>query len=91
MTPRSETLAFRAWAHCQPIGWNITIRDLAEALGESVSRTRSVVVGKGWQQRLRAGTAQHEDSAAHMRNAFDGPVYLRRGDIDARIVIGADE
>jgi len=91
MNPRTHALAFRIWQHCQPIDWNITVPDLAEALNEPTGRVRSVVTLKGWQTRLRSVRARDEDSGAHMRNAFDGPVYLRRGDLDVRFSVGAME
>jgi hypothetical protein len=90
-SPRTEALAFRIWSHCQPIEWDITVPDLADALDEPTNRVRTVVNLKGWQTRLRSVKARDEDSGAHMRNAFDGPTYLRRGDVDFRVSIGAAE
>ena len=53
MTPRSHTLAYRIWAHCEPIGWDITNADLAKSLGEPAGRVNGVVMRKGWHHRLR--------------------------------------
>ena len=53
MTPRTQALAYRIWAHCEPIGWNCTHSECAEALGESSRRVAKIAGLRGWQDRFR--------------------------------------
>lgn len=52
---RHDTLRFRIWQYANPIGWNCTIKQIAEALDVS---TRAVVncarVHPSWLGRMRA-------------------------------------
>lgn len=59
LNPKTEALAFRIWAHCEPRSWNLNMSDLADALGESTHRVRMVVQKKGWLSRLRASKTQY--------------------------------
>jgi hypothetical protein len=61
MTPRSEALAFRIWAYCEPRGWDVTSPEIAEALGEPMPRVRLVCAMKGWTIRLRASQRHDMD------------------------------
>lgn len=51
--PRTEALAFRIWAYCDPRGWDVSIVDLAERFQEPVARVRRVLQLKGWLCRVR--------------------------------------
>ena len=53
LSPHSEAVAFRIWAHCDPIGWDCTSRDVADALGIDGASVGQVCRLKGWTQRLR--------------------------------------
>lgn len=53
MKPRSEALAYRIWAVCSKAEWDLSISEVAEALGENVQRVSSIMQKKGWTQRLR--------------------------------------
>jgi hypothetical protein len=53
-TPATHALRFRIWRYCQPLEWNVTNAEIAEALGEGVHRVRMVTTSAGWAQRLRA-------------------------------------
>jgi len=57
LTPRSEAIAYRVWAHCEPIGWNCTIREAAEAIGEPRRRVQTIVSRKGWGSRFRVAVS----------------------------------
>ncbi|ETX26551.1 hypothetical protein [Roseivivax isoporae] len=54
MNPRNETIAFRLWAYCHPIGWDCTLREAADALDIPIAKARAVVRSKGWANRFRA-------------------------------------
>ncbi|WP_121064675.1 hypothetical protein [Chachezhania antarctica] len=54
VNPTTEAIAFRVWQHCEPIGWNCTVADAAEAVGEPLSRVRRIIGHKGWGGRFRA-------------------------------------
>lgn len=56
MTPRSQAIAFRIWQHCEPIGWDCNIKDVADALGVSWKVINGVAVAKGWNTRFRKDT-----------------------------------
>lgn len=53
MTPKSEALAFRIWQAAQPIGWNVTIAEMAEIIGEPMPPVRAVCIKKRWLSRFR--------------------------------------
>lgn len=56
LSPRSATLAYRIWAIATPRGWDLTLRELADELGESFDRVRSICMHKGWSGRLRVAS-----------------------------------
>ena len=53
MTPQQEAIAFQIWAHCEPLGWDVTIPDIAEALSLTPQRVIGICGSKGWKSRLR--------------------------------------
>lgn len=59
MSLSSDTIAFLVWRHCEPLGWDCTLRDVADALGVSVGRVRGVAQHRGWLNRFRAGSYKH--------------------------------
>ena len=61
MNPKSEALAYRIWAYASPLGWDCTVKDIAEELGESWQRVNRVCQLKGWQGRMRHGALNQED------------------------------
>lgn len=74
MNPRSETLAFRIWAYCEPREWDCTFREVGHALNVSPFRVQGIVSAKGWGGRLRttaAGTVHGGDSCWDARLAAD--------------------
>jgi len=60
-TPATNALRFRIWQHCQPLGWNVTLVDLAEVLDEDINRVRAVVQHAGWSGRLRSAQVDNFD------------------------------
>ena len=53
-SPRTLALRYRIWAHCEPLGWDTSVREIAEALGESPQLIGATIRDKGWHTRLRA-------------------------------------
>lgn len=53
-SPRTLALRYRIWAHCEPLGWDTSVREIAEALDEPLNVISGIVAGKGWHTRLRA-------------------------------------
>lgn len=53
LSPKSEALAYRIWAYCEPRGWNVTVKELAEELGTSRLRVTGLLGLKGWGGRIR--------------------------------------
>lgn len=56
LSPKGEALAFRIWAHATPLSWDLTARDIADALDVKVRSVSGVCAAKGWTTRLRAST-----------------------------------
>lgn len=56
MNPRVEAIAFRIWQHAEPLGWNCTHTEVAEAIGESFGAVRNICKVKGWNTRFRVTT-----------------------------------
>lgn len=54
MTPKANATAFRIWQHCEPIGWDITIPEIAEALDVDARIVSRIINAKGWSSRVRA-------------------------------------
>ena len=54
MTVKTAVLRFRIWQYASPREWNVTIAEIAEALGESPHRVGVCVQQAGWSARIRA-------------------------------------
>ena len=69
----TATLAFRVWAAAEAIGWNITIADLAEQMGESVDRVRRIVQLRGWRTKFRSAQTDspHAAMIRHVDDALE--------------------
>lgn len=53
MNPRTETIAFRIWAYCTPVGWDRTMRQIADDLDLDVPVVRGIMQAKRWSHRAR--------------------------------------
>lgn len=53
-SPRTMALRYRIWAHCEPLGWDTTVMEIAEALDETPQMIAATIKDKGWHTRLRA-------------------------------------
>lgn len=60
LTPRSEALAFRIWAHCEPLGWDVTYQEVGDALDVSWHRVNRIAQAKGWLTRFRKVSGSHD-------------------------------
>lgn len=65
--PTMKALQFRAWAHCQTHGTNMTIEDLASALDAPPARLRRALRDERWSKHLRTATMD----LAPVRTQFD--------------------
>lgn len=54
MSARDEALAFRIWAYCEPLGWDVTSTDIAREMGAPRSKVAAVLARKGWTSRIRS-------------------------------------
>jgi hypothetical protein len=61
MIPRTEALAFRIWSIAKPKDWDCTLRELADATGESLMRVSAICRDKGWHRRLRSTSPHYMD------------------------------
>ena len=48
-----NALAYRVWAYAEPLGWDCTVSEIADAIGASPTAVGRVVSLKGWQTRVR--------------------------------------
>lgn len=58
MTPRAMAISLRIWAHCDPIGWDCTMAECADALGLKPGTVRNVATAKGWNTRFRGSSTE---------------------------------
>ncbi|MFC3628242.1 hypothetical protein ACFOM8_02145 [Paracoccus angustae] len=72
LSPRSQAIAFRAWAWCQTHGWEQTLQEIAEGIDESQQSVSRVFVLKGWMTRVRKMTADYEVGAYHVHTRTAG-------------------
>jgi hypothetical protein len=73
LTPRSAALAFRIWAYAEPLGWDCSVKDIAEALGDvSWGTVRAVLQHKNWLSRVRCDSTRWNSSHAGSAFLSDG-------------------
>ena len=53
MTPRNERIAYQIHAIASEAGWNMTLDEVADAVGESRHVIRAIIRHKKWYDRLR--------------------------------------
>lgn len=59
MTNRTRALRYRIWAYASPRGWDCTIAEVADALGEAIRTVSAISIRAGWASRFReARTAE---------------------------------
>lgn len=62
LSPRSQAIAFRAWAWCETHGWAHSTDEIADGIGESQHTVQRVFVLKGWMNRVRKLTQDNSIS-----------------------------
>lgn len=70
LSPRSERIAYQVYWTAKPMGWSITLQDLAEEIGESFEAVRMVCNFKGWTPRLRVNATEWKRGPK--RHGMDG-------------------
>lgn len=65
MTPRGHAIAFRIWQYCQPLGWDCTLAEVADALDEPLATVRAVIKLKNWGGRLRMTKTYYRGSGGN--------------------------
>ena len=75
MTPRTAALRFRIWQHCEPIGWDCTMAEVAEALEVDVKSVGAVVRNAGWAERFRVSERSWKRDVWHQSG---GEFYASR-------------
>lgn len=53
MTPRAMRISLQIWAYCDPRGWDCSVKEIAEEIGESWRTVKMVCQHHGWMRRLR--------------------------------------
>lgn len=92
LSPATQALAYRIWAHCQPIGWNCSITEIADALGVDWHRVNWALRQKGWSGRLRAPVASGVNRFGNSTAKFDGAdILLGKSDFDTAQFMEAEE
>lgn len=79
---RKMALAYRIYCDCEMWGWNRTIREIAETVGEDYHRVRGVIGQKGWSGRVKI---QHY-RAADITNKLYGAHFLSE-DVPAHMIL----
>jgi hypothetical protein len=83
ISPRTQALRFRIWAYCEPLGWNTTVLEIAEGLGEPVNVIVGAIAATGWTKRLRVGVKMSNRGEMTSRVAS----RLRSHELTARDVV----
>lgn len=53
MNPKIAALRYRIWAYASPRGWDVTLAELSEHLGESSPRVSATIQHAKWTGRIR--------------------------------------
>lgn len=82
MTPKSEALAFRIWAYCEPRGWDVNVTEIAENLEAPLGRVVGVLAGKKWLNRVRSSSSSFRHRAHQQAKVAYDPLDFLGGDFD---------
>lgn len=51
--PKQAAMRYRIWAYCEPRGWDVTFREVADALDISAQAVGAIAKHAGWAERFR--------------------------------------
>ena len=92
LSPATQALAYRIWAHCQPIGWNCTIMEIADALGVDWHRVNWTLGRKGWSGRVRSMKPDSHGFLGRASPRFDAAyALLGKSEFDTAQFMEAEE
>ena len=92
LSPATQALAYRIWAHCQPIGWNCTIAEISDALGVDWRRVNWTLGRKGWSGRVRSMKPDSHGFLGRASPRFDSAdAFLGKSDFDTAQFMEAEE
>lgn len=61
--PHLEAVAFRIWTYAEPLGWDVSVPDLADALDLPKREIDKALYYKGWARRLKRRRFHHAAQA----------------------------
>ena len=61
MSPQQMALAFRIWQYAEPLGWDCTAGEIAEAIGSTPQAVAHICKAKDWTTRIRKTAWRAED------------------------------
>ena len=64
MTPRAMAHAYLIHAYAEPLEWNVTIQDIADATGLANNRIGRILRDKGWFSRVRTSIMDYQGLSA---------------------------
>ncbi len=86
VSPKTQALRYRIWAYSNPRGWDVTMQDIADALGESMARVRSCIANTpGWAGRVRWTTDGSRGIEAYQAGAERAGRYVAADIVAGRI------
>jgi hypothetical protein len=59
VSPRSQRIAFQIWRYAHPLGWDVTVGEVADALRLSYQSVGRIAAHKGWSTRFRSTVQDH--------------------------------
>lgn len=60
--PKTKALAYRIWAFAEPLGWNATVREIADHLDVSIQAVINALRYQGWSDRVRVQRKENPNS-----------------------------
>ena len=75
LTPRAHRYAFQLWRFCEPLGWNVTLQDIADEIGLPPNHVAHILNQKGWSSRVRTSRKDYRiggDAYSHIGSSPAG-------------------
>jgi hypothetical protein len=77
LSPNSETVAYLAWVEAEKTGWDLTVKQCAEAIDVNPRKLQMIVNLKGWMNRFRKVKKDYEIFNNHGGHYFDDPRLIK--------------